>query len=170
MSLPSSFFIRPAVVRDAASISRIYNHFVQHSTSTFQWKPETSSQRRVLLRNRSLEHPVFVAEEEGAIVGWAALSAHSLKEGWKFTAEDSIYIAETAQKKGLGRLLLGRLIKSAEECGLHAIIARISADQAASLALHTKMGFKEVGRLPQVGRKFDQWLDVIIMQRMIDDQ
>ena len=114
-------------------------------------------------------YAVFVAEGEGGrIVGWSALNPYHARPGYRFTSENSIYIAADMRGQGLGKLLLAPLIEAARRKGLHAIIAAIDATNEASLRLHARFGFVHVGHFKQVGYKFDRWLDVIYMERLLE--
>jgi phosphinothricin acetyltransferase len=163
------FDIRPARIGDAEAIARIYNASVLGSAATFQVAPDSVAVRRRWLRGRGREHPVFVVEPGGGggVVGWAALSAYSVREAWRYTVEDSIYLDASVQGRGLGRVVLGHLLGVARELGLHGVVARIEAGQPASLALHRSMGFAEAGRLREAGWKFGCWHDVVYMQRLL---
>jgi phosphinothricin acetyltransferase len=165
MSAAQQFTIRPARVSDAAALARIYNVSVLHSVATFQTSHETETRRREWLLTRSTFHPAFVAETlDGAVMGWGALSPYCLNGAWSHTVEDSIYLDAIAQRQGLGARLLARLITTARTVGHRIILARIVAGHSASIGLHAKLGFSEVGRLRNVGYKFDQWHDVVYMQ------
>ena len=160
--------IRPAEPGDAQAINAIYNHYVVQSTCTWQYEPTPIQQRRQWLAEHDRpEHPVIVAHARGEVVGWGALSAYHAKPGYRYTVENSVYIAPQWQRKGLGRRLMEQLIALACQAQVRSIVAVISGDQAASIALHQRMGFVEVGRIPQCGRKFDRWLDVVYMQRLL---
>lgn len=160
--------VRRATRADAAAINRIYNHYVRSSTCTWHLTEETEEGRRRWIESRSPLHPVFVAESEGEVLGWASLSVYNARQGWDGTVEDSVFIDHRHQGKGLGRLLLGRLIEEAGKLGHRVIVARISGDQEASLRLHTTLGFENVGRLKGVGRKLGQSLDCVYMQRNLE--
>ena len=112
-------------------------------------------------------HPVLVAEQGGEVVGWGSLSTFNPRRGYARTVEDSIYLRDDWRGRGLGRALLSTLIERARALGHHTIIAGASADQDASIALHAAHGFVEVARLREVGRKFDRWLDVVYLQKML---
>ncbi|MDR2844862.1 MAG: GNAT family N-acetyltransferase [Puniceicoccales bacterium] len=157
--------IRPAEQRDAAAITHIYNDSVLHSAATFQIAPDNVETRRVWLKRRKPEHPVFVAELAGAVVAWASLSPYSLREAWQHTVEDSIYLDGTVRGKGLGAAMLGHLLTAARAHGHRVVLARIVADHAASIGLHAKLGFVERGRLLGVGLKCGRWHDVVYMQK-----
>jgi L-amino acid N-acyltransferase YncA len=161
--------IRPARREDLPAILEIYNDAVLTTTATYDYEPRSLEHRIAWyedhLRN---EYPVFVAvEEEGAVVGWSSLSRFHDRMGYRFTTENSIYVAAPHRGKGLGKLLLQPLIDAARERKAHAIIAVIDADNKVSVKLHQKFGFEQVGHFKQVGYKFDRWLDVIYMELLI---
>ncbi len=169
MSSPAVPLIRPARLPDVPAILAIYNHYVRESTCTYQLEEETLAQRKSWLKNRKPEHAVLVAELGGVVAGWAALSPYSLRGAWRPTVEDAVYLRPDARRRGVGRVLLGELLAVAEKNGFRSVVARISAEQAGSLALHAALGFGEVGRMREVGWKFGQWLDVVYLQKMLEN-
>lgn len=164
----SAFSIRLATEADLGAISDIYNHYVHHSTCTYQIEPETIADREAWFRKRSAKHPATVAEADGAVIGWASLSAWNTRCGYTTTAEASVYIHHEHHRRGLGKALLLDLIERARAAGMHTIIGGASADQTASLALQYSVGFVPMGTLREVGRKFDRWLDVTYTQFMLN--
>ena len=159
-----SCHIRPAAESDLATINDIYNHYVLNSTSTYQEVPETTDGRRRWFTRHGEKHPVLVAEANGRIVGWGALSVYNARTAYRHTVENSVYIHPEHRRQGFGSLLLEDLISRARALDHRAIIAGIDADQAASVALHAKFNFEKVGHLKQIGFKFGRWLDVIYME------
>ncbi len=157
-------FIRPAAAADAPAISAIYNHSVLHSTATYQERPESVDDRLVWIALHTDSHPALVAEVDGHVAGWAALSPFHPRSAFRHTVESSVYIAETHQRQGLGRALMLDLIRRARAAGHHVIVATVSADQTPSIALHQSLGFRHAGTLHQVGRKFDRWLDLVSLE------
>src|SRR5262249_18534230 len=113
--------------------------------------------------------PVTVAVRGDEIVGFGSLGSFRTRIGYRFTVENTVYVRHDAHRSGVGRALLADLIARARAHGHRTIIAGISAEQAASVALHRAAGFTEVARIREVGFKFDQWLDVIFMQLMLVD-
>ncbi|KKL10812.1 hypothetical protein LCGC14_2552100, partial [marine sediment metagenome] len=99
--------------------------------------------------------------------GWASLGSYRLKEAYRFTAEDSVYVCSDMQGGGIGALLLARLLEAAAENGFRTVIARIAAPNPASVRLHRGFGFRRVGVEREVGRKFGRWLDVVVMQKAL---
>ncbi len=161
--------IRPAELADAEAIRGIYNPAVETSTATFDLVPRTLEQQRAWLSDRAGARIVLVAEddESGAIAGFAAISPYRDRAAYATTVEDSIYIADSHQGQGVGRLLLRALVDTARAHGFHSMIARIVADHEASIALHSSCGFEVIGHESEVGRKFGRWLDVTVMQRLL---
>lgn len=162
-----SIVIRSAAAGDLEAINDIYNHYVLHSTCTFQTEPEPIEGRRAWFEKRGPQHPVVVAEENGAVIGWGSLSVFNTRCAYRTTVEDSVYLRHDLLGRGIGKLVLSDLIARAERLGHHCIMALMAADQPASHALHARLGFGEVGRLREVGYKFERWIDVIYMQRML---
>jgi phosphinothricin acetyltransferase len=159
--------IRRAGVEDLASINDVYNHYVSRSTCTYQEAPESLESRRAWFDRHGSEHPITVAELDGRTVGWAALSPFHARSAYRFTVEDSVYVDHRYQRRGIGDALLIDLIARAHAIGHRTIVALIDASQDASVAIHAKHGFATVGRLKEVGYKFERWLDVVYMQLMI---
>ncbi len=162
-----SIHIRPAVAADCAAINGIYNYYVLHSTTTYQTEPETLEGRLAWLAARGGPHPVTVAEVDGVIVGWGALSRFHPRAAYARTVENAVYVAHDRLGQGIGRAILADLLARAKQLGHHTVIALISAEQAGSLALHAKLGFERVGLLREAGFKMGRWLDVVYMQRMV---
>ncbi|MGO8696561.1 MAG: N-acetyltransferase family protein [Limisphaerales bacterium] len=160
--------IRPATESDLVAINDIYNHYVLHSTCTYQEELEPLDARRQWFYHHGDQHPVIVAEADSQVVGWGSLSAYHARSAYRFTVEDSIYVHHQQHGHGIGSLLLQELIVRARGAGHRAIIAAIDGEQAASVALHAKFHFEKVGHLQQVGFKCDRWLDVIYMQLSLD--
>lgn len=156
--------IRPATEADLPAINAIYNHYVLTSTCTYQYEPETEAGRRAWFAEKSEKHPVVVAEEDGQVLGWGALSPFRNREGYRFTVEASVYIRHDRQRKGIGRAIMQELIERARKLGYRVMIGGASAEQTASIALQESLGFEHVARFREIGYKFDQWLDVVFLQ------
>jgi L-amino acid N-acyltransferase YncA len=160
--------IRPATESDLVAINDIYNHYVLHSTCTYQEETEPLAGRRQWFKHHGVKHPVIVAEAGGQVVGWGALSVYHARSAYRHTVENSVYVHHRRHRRGIGSRLLRELIVRARKLGHHAIIALIEADQPASVALHAKFHFEPVGHLKQVGFKFGRWLDVVYMELLVD--
>jgi L-amino acid N-acyltransferase len=162
----SAVSIRLAQATDATAIAAIYNREVVESTATFDLVPRTLQQQQewLAVRTGAFSAIVAVDDETGSVVGFAALSAYKERPAYNTTVEDSVYVHREHAGRGIGKLLLGRLIDVARASGFHVVIARIEATGTASRALHASCGFELVGIERQVGRKFNRWLDVAVMQ------
>ncbi len=161
--------VRAATVEDLPAILEIYNHVVLHSTATADETPRSLEARRAWFDEHVTQGlPVIVAtDEEGRVLGWGSLNRYKERTGYRFTVENSVYVAESARGRGVGRALLAEQVAAARRLGMHAILAGIDGDNAASMALHSKQGFVEVARLKQVVYKFERWLDVIYLELLI---
>ena len=165
---PFSFRIRPAERADMPDVREIYNHYVTNSVVTFDEKKWTHKQWTEKFDHlRRLDLPFLVAvSPTGHVLGYALVSPWSGKSSYRYTVENSIYLGQAAAGKGLGRALLEALIAACEEKGIREIVAVISDKGAeASVALHEKLGFVEVGRMGRVGFKFGRWLGTIYLQK-----
>jgi phosphinothricin acetyltransferase len=162
--------LRLATRDDVEPIRAIYNQAVLTTTATYDMEPRTHEQQLAWFveEHERIGFPVFVAEtESGQVVGWCSLGRYRPRPGYRFTAEDSIYIDEAYRGQGIGTQLLPLAIDAASNLGMHAIMAVLDAESEASMRLHTRFGFKEVGRLPEVGHKFERWLDVVYLQLLL---
>jgi len=161
--------IRRAVRADCSGILDIYNDAVLKTTATYDYEPRPLEHRLAWFEDHQRTgHAIFVAESaDGRIVGWSALNRYHDRMGFRFTAENSIYVAEGARGQGLGARLLDPLIPAAAEIGIRAILAAIDAQNTASIQLHARFGFEQVGLFKRVGFKFDRWLDVAYMERWV---
>lgn len=162
--------IRPATRADIPAILEIYNDAVLTTTASYDYKPRPLEHRIQWFEDHERTgFPVFVAEENGKVIGWSSLSRYHDRAGYQYTSENSIYVAAEARGRGVGKALLGPLIESARQIGLRAIIAVIDAENAHSVKLHAGFGFVEVGRFKSVGFKFGRWLDVVYMELLLPE-
>jgi len=162
--------LRTAEARDAEAISAIYNHEVTHEVSTFDLVPRSVEEQREWIAARSGAFSVIVADDDQlGVVGFAALSTYRDRAGYRTTVENSIYVRRDQQQRGIGKLLLARLLDIARDSGFHTVIARIEARSKGSLALHASLGFVKVGIEREIGRKHGRWLDSAIMQKMLNE-
>jgi len=166
MSAPT---LRLATESDLPAINDIHSHYVKTTTSTYALDPMTTEQRQAWFAGRADIHPVTVVEIDGEIVSWGAMGSFRMLGGYRNTVENSLYVHPSHVRKGLGTLMLLDQLARCRELGLHAIIAVVDSMQTASIQLHLKHRFKEVGRLPQIGRKFDRWLDAVFLELVLED-
>lgn len=156
--------IRPAALADMAAVCDIYNYAVRETTASFDIDEQPLAMREAWFRTRGPRHPVLVAEADGRVIGWGALSPFSDRRGYDYTVEDSIYLDPTVWGQGIGGAMLSALMQQARDIGHHTVVARVVGGHEASIRLHRAHGFVEVGLLREVGWKFGQWLDVAILQ------
>lgn len=159
--------VRLATADDSEGIRAIYNREVLEGTATFDLRPRTSPEQLQWLTDRPGAHAVVVAVEGGAVLGFGSLSSYRDRPAYRTTVEDSVYVAAAEQGRGVGRAVLDHLLATATDHGFHAVIARITDRNEASVALHERCGFTVVGVEQEVGRKFSRWLDVVVMQRLL---
>ncbi len=160
--------VRLAEPADAEAIRAIYNAEVTTSTSTFDQVPRTVAEQQTWMAEHAGTHPAVVAvDDDGAVAGFGSLSPFRDRPSYATTVENSVYVAADRRGRGVGRLLLDELVRLGTLHGFHAVIARIGGGNDASIALHAACGFETVGIEREVGRKFNRWLDVIVMQRML---
>lgn len=160
--------IRRATSGDLNAINEIYNEAVLQTVATFDTEPKTFEEQKIWFANHDHRHPILVAEQDGIVVGWAALSKWSERCAYSDTAEVSLYVKKEHRGKGIGRKLLEAIIQEGQKAGLHTVIARIAEGNEASISLLKSMGFEDVGVMKEVGRKFDKLLDVYLMQKIYD--
>ncbi len=163
----SEISIRRATTGDAPAIAAIYNHYIFNSTATFDTEPKSVEERERWIAEREPRHPVFVAEREGRVIGWAAISRYRERPAYVHTAEVAVYMDVDERGAGVGGRLLGRLIDEARSLGLHVLVSQIVAGNEASLKMTERLGFERVGVLREVGRKFGTWLDVVILEMVL---
>jgi phosphinothricin acetyltransferase len=161
--------IRHATVDDVPALAAIYNEAVLTTTATFDIEPKSLADRTTWLQSRGDRYPVLVAEIEGEVVGYAALARWSERAAYDDTAETALYVHSAHRDRGVGRELNAAIFREARRLGFHSLIARITADSAASLHLHQSAGFVAVGTLREVGRKFGRLLDVQVLQLVFDE-
>lgn len=166
--------VRPALEADLPAIREIYNAAVATTTASWDLAPETAQTRLDWWRQRTAGGwPVLVAETTGdgagQVVGWATMGPFRPKAGYAATAEHTIYVRDGHRGLGIGRTLLGAIVDQARDRGLHALVGGLDATNAASLHFHRALGFEVVGTLPEVGRKFDRWLDLTFCVLLLDE-
>ncbi len=157
----------PASPTDREAIRAIYNHAVLNTTVVFDLVARTPEAQQAWMLDRSGVHAVLVAEQDDRVVGFASLSPYRSRPAYRTTVEDSVYVHPDHQGKRVGSTLLDELLVVAAAHGFHTVLARITGHNEASIALHRRAGFEEVGIEREVGRKFGQWLDVVVMQHLL---
>jgi phosphinothricin acetyltransferase len=161
--------IRQAALRDLDAITAIYNDAIVRTTATFDIEPKNSEQQTAWFNEHDSKYKILVAEVDTEIIGWASLSRWSDRCAYADTAECSVYVQEDKRNRGTGRKLLDALVDEARESGLHTLIARIAEGNGASIHLCELAGFRHIGTMKEVGRKFGRRLDVHLMQLMLGE-
>jgi phosphinothricin acetyltransferase len=164
---PPAFLIRPGAERDAQALAAILNHHIAHGTSTFMTETVTIDSRRTFILDRGPELPIWVADVDGQCIGWAALAQQQPRSAYGHTAESSIYLHPDHLRRGYGMALMTQLIASARAIGYHTLIASACTEQVASIRLHERLGYTRCAHFHEVARKFDRWLDVVYLERLI---
>ena len=166
-----TLILRPSRDEDVAAIAAIYAHHVLTGTGTFETEAPSEADmaaRRADVLAKGL--PYLVAERDGQVLGFAYCNWFKPRPAYRFSAEDSIYLADAARGQGVGSQLLTALSQAAEAVGVRKLIAVIGdADNLGSIGVHRAQGFAHVGVLEDVGWKFDRWLDVVLMDRVLGE-
>ncbi len=161
--------IRPSQSTDLPAITAVYGHHVLHGTGTFETEPPTEAdmtQRRADVLAKGL--PYLVAEQDGQVLGFAYCNWFKPRPAYRFSAEDSVYVAHDAPRQGIGRALLAELSAQAERAGVRKLIAVIGdSSNLGSVGVHRATGFTDVGVLKACGWKFGRWLDVVLMEKSL---
>jgi L-amino acid N-acyltransferase len=156
--------IRKATSPDIKAVTDIYNEAILNTVATFDTTPKTIEEQKVWFEKHGPKYPVLVAIEAKNVIGWASLSAWSDRCAYADTAEISLYIKDGWRGKGVGRKLSDAILKAGKEAGLHTVIARMVASNESSIHLAESLGFRPIGVMKEVGRKFGKVLDVNLMQ------
>ncbi|MGH7143832.1 MAG: GNAT family N-acetyltransferase [Candidatus Acidiferrales bacterium] len=159
--------IRAAVAADVPAITAIYNEAIATTTATFDTEPKSEADRVAWLAHHGARYPVWVADLDGAVVGWASLSPFAERAAYDDTCENSFYVLAAKQGLGIGRQLLAESLDAARRIGFHTVVSRIAGESAVSEHLHERFGFRIAGTLKEVGLKFGRRLDVHLMQLML---
>lgn len=163
----SDITIRPATEEDAGAICTIYNQGIEDRVATLETDLRTPDERRQWLAARGPRHPVIVAEAGGEIVGWGSLNAFNPRKAYDYVADLSVYIERGWRGKGVGSRLLARLIELARELGYHKLVLSAFPWNRGGMALYQKLGFRTVGTYKEQGRLDGQWVDTIIMEKLL---
>ena len=168
----SSSSVRDATADDLVDIARLFNALIP--TTTIAYRDHVADQGEMAAwwaMQIEQQNPVIVAEIDNAVVGyvtWTWFRGWTRFPGYRHTRELTIHVDEVHHGRGVGRLLMQTLIDRARSSGVHVLVSAIDSDNEASIDFHQRLGFVEVGRMPEVGRKFDRWLDLVLMQLVVD--
>ncbi len=165
--------VRLGRASDAEAVRAIYNVQVSTTTNVFDMVPRTTADQQRWMEEHAGAHPCVVAVNTGAqpgtdqVIGFGSLSPYRSRPAYSTTVEDSVYVHGDHQGRGVGRAILAELVELAASHGFHAMIGRIVGHNEASIGLHRAVGFDQIGIELEVGRKFGAWLDVVVMQRLL---
>jgi L-amino acid N-acyltransferase YncA len=160
--------IRDAMEADLPAILAIHNHHIAKTLAIWRYQLADLAERRAWFEERRAKgYPVIVADESGEVVAYGSYGPFRAGEGYDSTVENSIYVREDRQRRGYARALMQALLDRARAEGRHVMVAGIGLPNEPSVKLHASLGFEEVGALREIGRKFDQRLDLLLMQRML---
>lgn len=160
--------IRPATQNDLTAILEIVNYNILNTTAVYDYYPKTiEDMQQWLAERQQAGWPVIIAEEKGSLLGYASYGTFRIKAAYQFTVEHSVYVSHEHAGKGVGKLLLSKLIELAKQQELHSMIGCIDADNKSSIDFHKKFGFTEAGVLREVGFKFNRWLDLQFMELLL---
>lgn len=160
--------IRAADRADAPAMAGIYNHYVAHSTISFEEQPVAAAEMaRRMGEVEALALPWLVAESAGTVIGYAYASPWKTRSAYRFAVEVSVYVHQDASGQGVGSQLYEVLFARLKEAGMHAVIGGIALPNAASMALHEKFGMQKIAHFEQVGFKFGRWIDVGYWQKLL---
>ena len=160
--------LRHAEEKDLPAMLEIYNEIIVNTTAVWHDEPHTLEMRKTWFAQRKEQgFPVFVAVEEGELLGFSSIGPFRPWPGYRFTVENSVYVAADCRGKGVANVLMPPLITAAKELNLHAIVAGIEASNESSIKLHNKFGFTEVAHFKEVGFKFGRWMDLKFLELII---
>ena len=165
----SDFSIRDAGLADIPAITSIYAHAVLNTVATLDTDEPTIQSQTEWFRHHDSRHPVLVAVLDDEVVGWASLSEWSPKKGYRDTVEASVYVSPDYHRQGIGTELLRTLVRRARSIGLHMLLARISSSNTTSIRLTEHCGFNRFGTMREAGVKFGSYVDVEMLQCIVDE-
>ena len=169
LRIMSSVLIVAATKNDIPQILDIVNHYIENDTCIYDLEPRSLEKQMEWFENQTLNNfPVLVAKIDNQLIGFASYSQFRPKVGYKFSMEHSVYVAHNQKGNGAGKMLLQALIEIAKNQNIHTLIGGIDANNQGSIDFHSKFGFETVGRMNQVGYKFNRWLDLVWMQKTLN--
>lgn len=168
--MDATFIIRPAVTEDIKGILTIYNDAILNTTAVYDYKPHTIDMRLNWFKEKQSNNiPVLVSDVSGTVAGFASYGPFRAWAAYKYAVEHSVYVHPDFRRCGIAKKLLQELIHQATQREIHTMVAGIDADNKLSLDLHQKLGFEKIGQMKEVGYKFGKWLDLVFMQRILQN-
>lgn len=166
MSAP--FTLREAAEPDLEAMRAIYNDAVLHTTASYDYQPRSAERQQAWFEaKRAAALPVLVAVQDGGVAGFASYGPFRAWDGYRYTVEHGVYVDGRSRRLGIASALVRALVERAQAQGLHLLVAAVDADNAASIALHRRLGFQDAGILKEAGYKFDRWLDLAFLTRRL---
>ncbi len=160
--------IRPAKTDDLTDILSMYNDAILNTTAVYEYEPFTETYINHWFKEKEASHfPVLIAENESGILGFATYGTFRHRSAYRTTAEHSVYVKSEFQGQGFGKILLDAILEEAKRNGIHVLVGGIDSSNLISIQLHQKFGFEEVARMKEVAFKFDKWLDLVLMQKIL---
>ncbi|MBI4589728.1 MAG: N-acetyltransferase [Candidatus Rokubacteria bacterium] len=164
----SELTVRPARPTDGEAIATIYNQGIEDRVATLETDLRTPDERRQWLASRRRRHPVIVAEARGHVVGWGSLNPFNPRKAYDYVADFSIYVERGWRGKGIGSRLLTRLVELGGDLGYHKLVLSAFPTNTGGMALYQKLGFRTVGIYREQGKLDGQWVDTIIMEKLLE--
>lgn len=166
----ADMLVRDARENDLPEILAIHNSAIAETTAIWDTEPADLAERQAWFEARTAAGcPVLVAEIDGAVAGYASYGQFRPKSGYRFSVENSVYVADRFHRRGVAKALMTELLERARKGDVHTMIAAIETSNQISITLHEKFGFKITGQMPEVGFKFDRWMDLTLMQIILGD-
>jgi L-amino acid N-acyltransferase YncA len=165
----SEILTRFATANDAVAVCAIYNQGIEERIATLETELRSPEERRRWMAARGSRHPVIVAEQAGSVIGWASLNIFNPRPAYEHVADLSVYVDRGWRGKGVGQLLLERLIEIARQLGYHKMVLAAFPFNAAGMALYERLGFRTVGIYREQGLLDGKWVDVIVMEKLLSD-
>lgn len=160
--------VRPATQADMPALNAIHNRAIVETAFSWAWEPMALAQRELWFADQqAADHPVLVGEADGVVAGFASYGPFRAYHGYRDTVEHSVYLDPRAHRRGLGRVLMSRLIDEARMRKMHVMVAAIALPNDASLALHRALGFEHAGVIPESGLKFGRYMDLCLMHKRL---
>ncbi|MBE6550867.1 MAG: N-acetyltransferase [Ruminococcaceae bacterium] len=159
--------IESVKLTDADEILSIYAPYIEKTTYTFETKVPGKEEFRKRIEEISSVYPYYVCRDNGRIVGYAYASRYRVRDAYKYSVECSVYVADDVHRHGVGTLLYEALFSELKKRGYHAAIAAVTFPNEDSIAFHESFGFEKVGHLKEVGYKFDRWIDLVWLEKIL---
>ena len=159
--------VRLATPQDADAICRIYNEGIEDRVATLETELRTPDERRAWLASRSPRHPVIVGERHDQIAGWSSLNVFNARDAYRFVADISVYVDRAWRGKGVGNVMLARLVELGREHGFHKLVLSAFPTNTGGMALYSKHGFRTVGIYKEMGQLDGRWVDTVIMEKLL---